>query len=107
MIDEHGQQQLFAVAQQQFQLQPVLGGQHARHGRRARIGEKVPAGNRVLMPATPAGEVEEDVLEAALLDPQIGGQDVPAGTQAVTVASTCGSTVPSTRYSPGLCSVAR
>ena len=44
--DEHGQQQLLAVAQQQLQLESVLRGQHPRHAARGRgSGVKVPAGN--------------------------------------------------------------
>ncbi len=80
--DEHGEQQLFAVAQKQLQFQPELGGQHGRHLGRARVrgegarSESIGTGHdRSSRPV----EVEEYVFEAALLHSHIGGEHVRVG----------------------------
>jgi len=105
--DEHGQQQLFAVAQQQLQFQCELAASICGTARGTRVrgesacGEgasvigaafprkrEVPPAHRCVLVCRrrgsrsqlPAGQLQEHVFQAALLHSHVGGQHVDLGT---------------------------
>src|SRR6185437_12041618 len=107
--DEHRQQQLLAVTQQQLQLQAELRGQHLRHRGGPRVGRESTCGEMALgghvRNSRPVSSRNTSSRLRCSTRRSVASTLIWAH-QAVTVASTCGSTDPSTKYSPGVASEA-
>ena len=74
--DDHGEQQLLAVAQQLRGSKPGLGADHPGQRRRSGAGVR---GRGSRSSQLPPGQLEEDVLEGAPLDREAVGQHVVGG----------------------------
>ncbi|SKV76309.1 Uncharacterised protein [Mycobacteroides abscessus subsp. abscessus] len=108
--DEHGQQQLLTITQKQLEFQPELREKHGVDGARPWIGgegARIEAGcggvghrNSLPVKSRKTSSRLRFSTRRSVVKTSIRAH------HAVTVASTCGSTTPSTRYSPGVTSVA-
>src|SRR6185503_6473283 len=105
--DEHGEQQLLTVAQQQLELQPELRRQHLLDRRGPGIRRKCPWCKKIGHDRSFRPVRSRKTSSRLRCSTRMSVASTSSRAHhAVTVASTWGSMWPSTRYSPGAVSLA-